>query len=410
MGQHLKSLFRQIVKIRTTARTAGLLLSLSVCWTGGAFAQVRPAIIIDNEDPGFTQLKGTWNVSTRDEGYYGHGYLWGARDGDDRASGPALVRWRAELPQAGRYNVYARWVWSKPDDRAANAHYSIRSDLGVTDMRVNIQAVQSAAMVKNRPNSPWNLLGTFEFDASGVVELANDGDNSVVADAVMFEYMEPAGTEPPPRGALLFSDDFANLSHWSTEGAGSVTVADGAMHVTSDSYKKGVHAWFNTDLPDNVRIEYDLTYHRDDGFTLFFFCAHGPNGEDILKDLPPRDGTFNQYVNNEHLLNYHGSFHRYGGAPSVIRHAEGVNLNRNPPKTLVQRNARDLVMNPVAGRSFHITLIKTGPRIQLLIDSQEALLYIDDAGDDWFTGGKFGFRQIYTSDVSYDNFRVWQVE
>ena len=64
---------------------------------------------------------------------------------------------------------------------------------------------------------------------------------------------------------------------------------------------------------------------------------------------------------------------------------------------------------PVEGdETYHIALIKAGPRIQLFVDGRPVLFYIDDSAQH-YAGGKFGFRQIYKSTISYDNLRVYRV-
>ena len=357
-------------------------------------AEERPIIIVDNADAGFSKT-GEWNASTRDPGFYGDGYLWHANGG-----GEAKATWQAAIAQPGRYNVYARWVASKPDDRASNAPYTVKHLDGETTVRVNLKQMQSAA-----DQSPWNLLGTFPFREQAQVVLSNDSDNSVVADAVKLEYMEPLGAGAPERGKLLLQDDCDAMENWFIEARenGSGEIADGALRVTSTSQGKGMHAWFRPDLPDNVRIEYDMTVHGPKGFALVFFCAKGTKGQDIITGLPARDGTFSQYVRNDDLRCYHLSVHRMGTGSWV----DGANLNRNPAKALVQRNAVDPCPPAEGDQTYHMTLIKTGPRIQLLVDDKPVLLYIDD-GEEAYDGGKLGFRQIYESSISYDNLRVYE--
>ncbi len=364
---------------------------------GGGQAQAapeRPIIIVDNADAGFSTTGADWNPSTRDPGFYGEGYLW-QRMGD----GSSKAMWRAAIAQPGRYNVYARWVMSKPEDRATNAPFTIRSIDGDGVVHVNLAQRQSAA-----DQSPWNLLGTFPFEKQAEIVLSNDADNSVVADAVKLEYMEPLDATVPQRGKLLLQDDCDNMDNWFIEGSeGKGEIVNGALRVTSTSQRKGVHAWFRPDLPDNVRIEYDMTVHGPKGFALVFFCAKGTKGQDIITDLPERDGTFSQYVRNDDLRCYHLSVHRMGSESWV----DGANLNKNPAKNLVQRNAVDPCPPAEGDQTYHMTLIKLGGRIQLLVDDKPVLFYIDEAEP--YAGGKFGFRQIYLSTISYDNVRVYEV-
>ena len=389
----------------------GMVCVLAAMWTlalmvlvaasaGEQAPRERPVVVVDDDDEGFSATGGGWNPSTRDPGYYGNGYLWHAKgDGEARAT------WAAALPRPGRYNVYARWVMSKPTDRATNAPFTMRSREGDVTVRVNMAEIQSAAEYPaGRPQSPWNFIGTSPFDREGQVVLTNDADNSVVADAVRFEFMEPLDAPQPKRGKLLFEDTCETMESWFVEGEGRADVVDGALRVVSTSNELGCHAWFRPDLPDNVIIEYDMTVHGPEGFALVFFCARGAQGEDIIAGLRPRTGSFGEYVANKQLLCYHLSVHRMGPQE---RYVEGANLNRNPPKTLIQRNAVDPCPPAKGDQSYHLRLIKMGRSIRFYVN-RELVFYCFDESPQPYGGGKFGFRQIYLSTISYDNLRVYQ--
>ena len=347
----------------------------------------RPVIVIDDADSGFSSTAG-WNPSTRDPGFHGKGYLWHAK-----GTGEGQAVWRADLPMPGRYNVYARWVMSKPEDRATNAPFTVKSLDGDSTVRVTMAEMQS--------HSEWNRLGTFAFDKQGEVVLSDDADNSVVADAVKFEYMEPVNV-PPQRGRLLFSDDFETMENWFVEAAGRVELVEGAMRVISESHDKGIHAWFRPDLPDNVQIEYDMTLHGPEGFALVFFCTRAVNSGDMLGDLAVRDGGFDDYVRNPKMRSYHFSVHRKWAGGWV----HGANLNKNPGKTLLQRNAVDPCPPAEGDQTYHMVLIKIGGRIQLFVNDELVLFYLDD--EDPYPGGRFGFRQIYMTKIDYSNLRVYE--
>ena len=356
----------------------------------------RPVIVLDNSGPGF-EAEGAWNASTRDEGYYGEDYLWHAK-----GEGEATARWSAELPKPGLYNVYARWVMSKLDDRATNAPFTIRHREGDATVRVNMAMRQSAAAFDGQVMSEWNLLGGFEFEDAAEIVLSNDADNSVVADAVKIEYMNPPGQPLPEPGRLLFEDVCDSLVKWYAEGEGTVDIVDGRMRIVSLAHRLGVHAWFKPELPDNVIIEYDMTVHGEKGFHLFFFSAHGPAGRSILK-LPPRSGAFNEYVRNPEFFGYHGSVHRRG----VTEWAGGANLNKNPGKTLIQRNANDPCPPAVGDQPYRVRIVKTGRRIRYIVNDEIALDCIDD-DPEFYGAGRFGFRQIYHSEISYHGVRVYE--
>ena len=154
-----------------------LIVALLACIVGAAEAP-GSAVVVDNAGAGFRVLRGEWNPSTRNEGYVGSGYLWNAKRTEIQGQ-PDAVEFRPDLPEAGPYKVYAHWVWGK-GDRARNAPYIIHYAGGSQVRRVDMSNQALAAK--------WHLLGVFPFEKGdgGCVELTDDADNSVVADAVKF--------------------------------------------------------------------------------------------------------------------------------------------------------------------------------------------------------------------------------
>jgi RHS repeat-associated protein len=89
-------------------------------------------------------------------------------------SQPNTATWTPNVPQAGQYEVYARWTAS--GNRASNATYTVTHAQGTTPIAVNQQA----------NGGVWNLLGTFNLapGTSHKVSLTDQANGYVVADAI----------------------------------------------------------------------------------------------------------------------------------------------------------------------------------------------------------------------------------
>jgi len=147
-------------------------------------------VIVDDAGSGYAET-GAWADSDEDgfaagQAPYAYGTdpfeLGGARQAATAAAATATARWTAEIPRAGRYNVYV----SYPQDpqAAPDAHYVIHHPGGDSDVHVD----------QRRHGSTWAYVGRFWFEAGsdadhGSVELLNDSSDSsalVSADAVRF--------------------------------------------------------------------------------------------------------------------------------------------------------------------------------------------------------------------------------
>ena len=139
-------------------------------------AEAVTPIILD--DPAATYVCG-WGWRYQEAGYYGAGYRYHAA-----GTGSCTATWRPNVPKAGYYKVYA-W-WQARGDRATNAKYTVYYDGGSETIQVSQQG----------DGEKWNLLGTFLFAAgtSGRIELNDNADNNVIADAIM---LTGSGTDAP---------------------------------------------------------------------------------------------------------------------------------------------------------------------------------------------------------------------
>ncbi|MCG8551074.1 MAG: hypothetical protein MI799_11795, partial [Desulfobacterales bacterium] len=89
---------------------------------------------------------------------------------------PNRFIWNLSIPEAGQYEVYARWT-AHPN-RASDATYSVLHDGGETPVTVNQQT----------NGAKWNLLGTYNFTpATGSVfkvTLTDQANGYVIADGI----------------------------------------------------------------------------------------------------------------------------------------------------------------------------------------------------------------------------------
>jgi hypothetical protein len=65
-----------------------------------------------------------------------------------------------------------------------------------------------------------------------------------------------------------------------------------------------------------------------------------------------------------------------------------------------------------AGKTHHVVLKKSGPHISLHIDRQEFINFTDEGttGGPFYSGGRFGLRQVYDSEGYYQHFRIWDLD
>lgn len=132
---------------------------------------MRDVVVDDTSVDMFSMVAGTWGRATGQEGhpYYGVSYRSAPSGTGDR-----LVQFRPDVPATGEYEVFAWWVTHA--NRASDAPYAIHHADGSSTVRVD----------QRTNGSRWVSLGTYRFEAGSaqVVELSNDADGYVIADAV----------------------------------------------------------------------------------------------------------------------------------------------------------------------------------------------------------------------------------
>ncbi len=126
------------------------------------------AIVIDNFHEDFCTTGGWYFGKAEEVIFYRENYRY-----KEPGDGTARAEWQFQLAESGDHNIYAWWGWHA--NRASNAPFVIHHAGETEVVRVNQQAGAGQ----------WNLIGSFHFNAGeALIELANDADGNVIADAV----------------------------------------------------------------------------------------------------------------------------------------------------------------------------------------------------------------------------------
>lgn len=180
--------------------------------------------IVDNVDPGFSVLSGSWSTGTSAAGKYGADY----RFASSSAGVSAECEWRPTLPEGGTYAVEA-W-YPAGTNRADNAPFTVYHANGTSTVNVNQQI----------NGGGWYVLGTYSFFTgnSGFVRLANNANPSVVlADAIRFRQISAAPAAPAPTGlaaTALNSTDIQFTWNWASFADGYyVDIAESAADLSA---------------------------------------------------------------------------------------------------------------------------------------------------------------------------------
>ncbi len=118
---------------------------------------------------------------------------------------PNTATWTPDIPVAKQYEVYA-W-WTSNSARATDATYTVYHDGGSTDVVVN----------QKQGRDQWNLLGTFALSpgSNHRVELTNQADGRVVADAVQFFPVDGTHNTATWTPEFPSSQDYNVYARWS---------------------------------------------------------------------------------------------------------------------------------------------------------------------------------------------------
>lgn len=141
-------------------------------------AALAQGLVVDDSQ---AELVGEWKSSTNSKPFVGAGYIH-----DDRqAKGEKSVRFRARVPQPGKYEV--RLAYTGTGGRADNVPVTIAHEDGLAQLSVN----------QEKPATIDKLflpLGSYRFDPArdAIVTVSNAGTTGfVIVDAVQFVALDP---------------------------------------------------------------------------------------------------------------------------------------------------------------------------------------------------------------------------
>jgi hypothetical protein len=148
-----------------------------------------PVQIIDNGDTSYRVVSGTWTGHSA--GYQGDLQFSAA------GTGAAVVEW-AFAVSPDSYRVSATWVPNQ--NRATDAPFTIldgSSPLGTVDINQDL-----APDDRNDAGADWEDLGVYTVNGNNlVVQLSNDSNGYVIADAIRIERVIPPGSGMPSSAA-----------------------------------------------------------------------------------------------------------------------------------------------------------------------------------------------------------------
>jgi len=143
---------------------------------------------VDNSDPGFKILSGSWSSSSAPKPYQTNSMQSNAKN--------AKVSWTATITTPGAYQVWVYWTSGKGYNRDKNAKYTVYDAIGSKTYKKN----------QNNTFGQWVLLGVHDFKAgSAKVELQR-GDKrktQTSADAVKFIFNAGGGGGGGGGGTVL---------------------------------------------------------------------------------------------------------------------------------------------------------------------------------------------------------------
>lgn len=153
-------------------KVLGPLAAIALLLPVGAYA--ADTLTVDNLDPGYVELSGTWFGST-------YGYLDSSRWCVQDTTPFATARWTPACSTADKYNVY--YIVPLTDNASTSALYVVHHATGN----------DSAYKDQNKASGEWIFLGAYDMpgDSSGYVDAVNDTTGATGwafrADAVLWE-------------------------------------------------------------------------------------------------------------------------------------------------------------------------------------------------------------------------------
>jgi len=213
------------------------------------------------------------------------------------------------------------------------------------------------------------------------------------------------------KGELLYSTSMGTASSiegWKMEGPGEIVFKDGWMEMYSPGEKMHHVFWCPEAFPSSFIAQWTMQNLKTEaGLCIVFFAANGLQGQDVMDpSLPPRDGTFSLY-NNDQLTNYHISY--YANTPKLPDRPV-ARLRKNPGKNIVYEGPPGIAAKSEA--IHQVTLIKDEAHIQLYVDDRKIIDWVDDGAVNGSSlgAGKIALRQMQWTHFRYRDFKVWRIE
>jgi len=201
---------------------------------------------------------GPWRTSSSTRGYVGDGYhlIPGGQ-------GQNLAVWNLEL--IDYFDIYVRWT--SHSNRASNARYEVH----YLD-ESNRLVVDTVTVDQRTGGGKWFKLGSYKMSSlTGRVQVRDDADGYVIADAVRFVPIYQTSTSP----AVVDSDgDGMDDEFEARFGLDPNDASDGAMDLDGDGVTNLEEFYVGTDptrtdtdndgIPDGYELSYGLNPTVDD--------------------------------------------------------------------------------------------------------------------------------------------------
>ena len=214
-------------------------------------------VIVDDSASTFF-FDGPWKASSYDKGYFGDGYHV-----IRRGQGENSAVWNLEL--IDYFDIYVRWA--SASNRASNAQYEVHH---LDDS--NRLVVDTVSVDQRSGGGEWFKLGTYKMSSlTGRVQVSDDADGYVIADAVKFVPVYSTGSQP----AVADSDgDGMDDEFEARFGLNPNEASDGVMDLDGDGVTNLEEFYVGTDptrtdtdndgIPDGYELAYGLNPTIDD--------------------------------------------------------------------------------------------------------------------------------------------------
>jgi RHS repeat-associated protein len=229
--------------------------------------------------------------------------------------------WMLDVPSAGSYQLYARWVAASANTSAAQ--YTVTHAGGSSPVTVS----------QKQNGGQWHLLGTYNFapDAGHKVTLAAAADGTVIADAVLL-----VGSGAPPSNLLYIHADHLGTPQKLTD-AGQAIVWDGEFEPFGEEIAISGTAELPLRFPGqyaDAETGYSYNYFRDYDPTLGRYLQSDPIGlaggintyayveaNPIIKTDPKGQSAKSRIVESGNANSSSGSSARIKSALTTFRNA-----------------------------------------------------------------------------------------